>query len=94
MNERVPPNWSEFRAREPRVTDEVAESFALLHARLFTTTDGREWLARMREAKFGASLDPNISESALRHMEGQRQLIRDIDRLTEHGLSVIRAAKK
>jgi hypothetical protein len=79
--------WDEFAARRGAVPSAPEDdTLADLCARLFSTIDGREFLRRQRELKFGASIDPNIPEAHLRHLEGQRQMLRDIDRLVSEGL--------
>jgi hypothetical protein len=63
----------------PQTVD--GDSDALLTHRVFSSRDGQLWLKRQRELKFETSIDPNASVAALRHLEGQRQLLRDIERL-------------
>lgn len=90
MNART-GSWAEFDKRrqgEPPAPVDSDES--ILHARLFGSRDGQDWLALMRADKFGRSLDPNISNEALRHLEGQRQMLRDIDRATAAGMEQLK----
>lgn len=87
--------WSEFENRRRGETPEQAvDDFAIVHARLFGSPDGREWLSQMRSRLFGTSLAPEISNEHLRFLEGQRQLIRDIDREIELGNRQIKLARQ
>lgn len=87
--------WSEFENRRRGDTPEQAiDDFAIVHARLFSTPDGAAWLAQMRSRLFGTSIGPEVSDQYLRFLEGQRQLIRDIDREIELGGRQIKAAKQ
>lgn len=80
------PNWTEFTARylSPQHGDD-AESWATLHTQLFGSGLGKRWLDRQRAEKFGRSLPADVAESTLRYLEGQRQMLRDIDRLVTEG---------
>jgi hypothetical protein len=92
MVARTPP-WSYFdnrrKAPEPTAENELDE----LCARLFTTPDGKDWLELMWADKFDRSLDPEISEARLRHLEGQRDMLRDLMRRRERGLRSLQQKK-
>lgn len=49
----------------------IADSFA----RCFATPDGQRVLAHLRRMAFGRVFGPDASEAALRHAEGQKQLV-------------------
>lgn len=86
--------WAEFETRRHRAdtTEQMVDDFAIVHARLFGSRDGQAWLDQMRARKFGCSIDPNISNEHLRFIEGQRQMIRDIDREVALGNEQIKVA--
>lgn len=44
-------------------------------ARCFATADGQRVLAHLRRLAFGRVFGPDASEAALRHAEGQKQLV-------------------
>jgi hypothetical protein len=87
--------WSTFESRriaEP--ASKEVDDFAIVHARLFSSPDGRAWLERMRNQLFGVSISPDISNEHLRFLEGQRQLIRNIDREIALGDAQIKLARQ
>ena len=51
------------------------EDIAAAFARCFATADGRRVLAHLRRVAFGRVFGPDASEAALRHAEGQKQLV-------------------
>jgi hypothetical protein len=81
------PNWAMLaRPRRP-APDPDDQKWATLHLRLFSTPDGKEWLEAMRAILFDSPQRDDISESKLRHLEAQRQMLRDIERLMAKGLA-------
>jgi hypothetical protein len=86
------PDWGEFRLYHAEPKQAEIDDWIKLNARLFSSADGQRWLARVRQDKFGRSLAPTISEAELRHLEGQRQMIRDIDTLVAKGLDALKKA--
>jgi hypothetical protein len=89
------PSWDEFRQSTQRDIDEQRaelDDWVKLNARLFSSADGQRWLAQVRQDKFGRSLSPAIPEAELRHLEGQRQMIRDIDTLVAKGMDALKKA--
>jgi hypothetical protein len=83
------PDWTEFSQRHADPTKAELDDWVKLTARLFSSADGQRWLAQVRQDKFGRSLAPAIPEAELRHLEGQRQMIRDIDALVAKGLAAL-----
>jgi hypothetical protein len=83
------PDWTEFSQRHADPTKAELDDWVKLNARLFSSADGQRWLAQVRQDKFGRSLSPAIPEAELRHLEGQRQMIRDIDALVAKGLAAL-----
>ena len=51
------------------------EDAAAAFARCFATADGQRVLAELRRVAFGRMFGPEASEAALRHAEGQKQLL-------------------
>jgi hypothetical protein len=88
--------WAEFEARRQHAesAEQAVDDFAITHARLFSCPDGTAWLGQMRARLFGTTIDPEISNERLRFMEGQRQMIRDIDRQIELGNKQIKLARQ
>lgn len=87
--------WSEFESRrlnEP--VDKEVDDFAIVHARLFSSPDGKTWLERMRAELFGAPIGPETSNKRLRFLEGQRELLRNIDRQIAAGDAQIKLARQ
>lgn len=79
--------WDELEQRRrpergPPVTLD-GEDFAKLTLRLFGSRDGAVWFNHMTALKFNASVSPEISDARLRFMEGQRQLLREIQALMD-----------
>jgi hypothetical protein len=58
---------------EDRATD--GEDTAAAFARCFATADGQRVLAELRRVAFDRMFGPEASEAALRHAEGQKQLV-------------------
>jgi hypothetical protein len=86
------PDWTEFAQRDINQQKTELDDWVKLNARLFSSADGQRWLAQVRQDKFGRSLSPAIPEAELRHLEGQRQMIRDIDTLVAKGLDALKKA--
>ena len=76
-----PPDWTKreermFHAKHEPTPDDT-DAFPFLNPRLFRTRDGRVWLERMSR-NLDIMLGPNVPESMLRYIEGQRDVIRRI----------------
>ncbi len=61
------------------------EQAAALAVRCFRGQDGRRFLAYLRALTLDRALGPEASDAVLRHVEGQRQLVRHIYNLTAAG---------
>ncbi|MHC8508734.1 MAG: Bbp19 family protein [Rhodospirillales bacterium] len=61
------------------------EQLARAFARCFSTPDGETVMAYLRAVTVGRALGPEASDAALRHVEGQRWLVRFIARQTARG---------
>lgn len=68
--------------RAPPVTLD-GEDFAKLTLRIFGSRDGAVWFNHMTALKFNVSVAPDVPEARLRFLEGQRQLLRDIQALMD-----------
>jgi len=88
------PDWTEFAQRHIDASKAELDDWVKLTARLFSSADGQRWLAHVRQDKFGRTLSPAIPEAELRHLEGQRQMIRDIDALVAKGLDALKKASE
>lgn len=77
--------WGWFEARE------TAEPQALdgLFARIFAGGDGEQALAHLRGLTLDRSLGPDAGDAALRHLEGQRQLVIHILALVARGRGIV-----
>ncbi len=58
---------------------------AATYARCFVGDDGQTVLRHLRSLTLDRTLGPRSSDSLLRHMEGQRQLVAQIHALIENG---------
>lgn len=67
---------------EPRPDPAELASIA---ARCFRGSDGRRLLAYLRTITLERTLGPGADDAHLRHLEGQRQLVRHIQTLIERG---------
>lgn len=61
------------------------DRIARLAARCFRGADGGALLAYLRALTLERALGPDTSDAALRHLEGQRQLVRHLNHLIELG---------
>lgn len=62
-------------ASSPGDDDADGHGIAGAYARCFATTDGQRVLVHLRRLAFGRVFGPEASEAALRHAEGQKQLV-------------------
>jgi len=58
-------------------------------ARLFQTHEGSYLLDYLRAITIERTLGPESSDTLLRHMEGQRQLVAMLTKMVEHGANPI-----
>ncbi|HYD30079.1 MAG TPA: hypothetical protein VEB64_04385 [Azospirillaceae bacterium] len=82
------PGWDWFESAPVPAGDDPVAHFA----RCFATPDGQRVLAHLRAITTGRALGPEASAAALRHLEGQRQLVRTIAALVRRGLEENRGA--
>jgi hypothetical protein len=68
------PDWPRFEAGDARPEAE-AQDLARQMARVFSTGDGPRVLAHLRAMTLERCLGPDAKAKALRHLEGQRQLV-------------------
>ncbi|MEI6558956.1 MAG: hypothetical protein WCO00_11165 [Rhodospirillaceae bacterium] len=82
MAEPRSPGWSWLTAAPMTgAGDELAAAFA----RCFTGADGARVLQHLRVVTLERSLGPDAPDTALRHLEGQRQLVQAINALVARG---------
>ncbi|MEX1306343.1 MAG: hypothetical protein WEA84_14400 [Rhodovibrionaceae bacterium] len=84
----APPSekgWEWFESPAvPAAADDLAET-ALAFARCFAGRQGDLALSHLRRLTQQRHLGPEASDTALRHLEGQRQLVAYIASLVERG---------
>lgn len=72
-------DWPQLRAADAFSSGEgegdEGRDVAGCFARCFATADGQRVLAHLRRVAFGRVFGPEASEAALRHAEGQKQLV-------------------
>jgi hypothetical protein len=90
MSDNINDGWGWFEAAEniaPRAAGMLTNGDALpaLAARCFKGDDGRRLLAYLRKITLERGLAPGVSEALIRHLEGQRQLVRYIEALVAEG---------
>jgi len=74
--------WAWFeRADAPKPDPTLGDAFA----RCFRGNDGDKALAYLRALTLERALGPGAADAALRHLEGQRQLVAHILRLVARG---------
>lgn len=71
----------DFAPRAGRAADDAS----LLAARVFRGADGERFLAYLRSLTLDRALGPAAADQALRHLEGQRQLVQHIANLVAQG---------
>ena len=84
------PQWSiEHDEMDDRAIEEPSASeateLALCFARTFQTSSGRRALQHLRSITLGRTVGPAATDSALRHREGQRQLVAYVTALVDRG---------
>ncbi len=80
--------WDWFDAAANPPDEETLKSdmgLALAFAKCFRGKDGGQVLKYLRSLTMERALGPNASDSFLRHVEGQRQLVSHIFALVERG---------
>ncbi|MCW9035581.1 MAG: hypothetical protein OQK35_05665 [Alphaproteobacteria bacterium] len=84
--------WEWFQSSDLKVnsrtnSDQMQGDAKRFFARCFSTPEGQKVLAHLKTLTLERTLGPNATDSMLRHLEGQRQLVSYIDNLTEQGRS-------
>lgn len=69
----------------PPIAEPNDESIAVAFARCFSSADGRRVLDHLRSLTIERRLPVDVSEAALRHIEGQRHLVASIHALVAAG---------
>lgn len=82
--------WDWFDTDTPGAPDDVdaAQAWQVvgeIAARCFRGRDGQRLLAHLRQATIERVISPDTSEARLRHLEGQRHLVRHIEALVAAG---------
>ena len=65
----------QIRSREAEVTKELDSALRAKFSRAFDSEDGRSVISHLKSITLARSLGPSASDAALRHLEGQRQLV-------------------
>lgn len=86
MSEPAGWDWFTGGGRPSGAADDPAPSFA----RCFAGPDGARVLAALRAMTLERALGPDATDAALRHLEGQRQLVVTILALAARGRDVQR----
>jgi len=77
-------SWAERETVTP-ADDPARREVARSYVRAFTTNDGDAVLAELRKLFLDKEAGPDVSDAALRHLEGQRSVIRFILRKIDEG---------
>lgn len=78
-------DWFEAAGAPPPETPESERQLALAFARCFQGRDGEQALSYLRRTTLERALGPGASDTMLRHLEGQRQLVTHITALIQRG---------
>jgi len=79
-------NWFETATPPPGVeAPEAKKEICLAFARCFRGSDGEKVLAYLRAVTLERALGPSATDTLLRHLEGQRQLVTHISSLARRG---------
>jgi hypothetical protein len=65
--------------------EDAWQTLAEAAARCFRGEDGRRLLGHLRRATIERALSPDVSEARLRHLEGQRHVVRHLEALVAAG---------
>ncbi len=79
--------FDKFDDNRSAINDDTGQNpdIAATYARCFTGDDGQAVLRHLRSLTIERTLGPGSSDSLLRHVEGQRQLVARIHALIENG---------
>lgn len=78
-----PEDFTQHSAADAAVTD--SDRAARIAARCFRGADGAALLAYLKALTLDRALGPGASDAALRHLEGQRHLVRHLSHLIDLG---------
>lgn len=79
---------------KPKTAETKLSQLELLCLTVFSTRDGQELLKCLNEEILQAGASPDATESALRHLEGRRSLVRDLNRWIANGRRPSDAGKR
>ena len=82
------PCWEDL--DRPKGPEPRPDEFAELCARLLTSADGKKFVEMLRDQTIEADLPLNAGERQLFEMEGQRKLVRRIERSIRKGLDLLK----
>lgn len=82
------PSWEDL--DNHKKPEAKPDEFAELCARVFTSRDGEKVLEMLRTMTIEADLPQGRGENALWELEGQRKLVRRIQRATQKGLDQLK----
>lgn len=77
---------AEEKRRQEELEAKANEEMAKLCQAVFSTAQGRQLLRQLRRMTKDRLWKPGMPDSALVHLEGQRQLVHQIETWTAHGL--------
>lgn len=80
-----PSGWSWFAEPEAARPDPAVDALTRAFARCFGDGDGERVLACLDGLTLNRALGPDASDSVLRHLEGQRQLVGYIHSMIDRG---------
>lgn len=74
--------WSDL---EPKKAADPDNEMARAFRRCFASVDGDRVLSHLRDMTVGSAMPPTATDAELRHVEGQRCLVKYIGRMIERG---------
>lgn len=91
-------SWSEFEKRrqssDEKQSDNHAEEFSDVCARLLITADGKEFLKHLYALYIDRRNPAGCTDAALRETEAQRRLVHDLEKARDLGLERAMDKKK
>lgn len=85
MTERPPRTWESLREKPDNAPNDDLKETAIAMWRLSLTPDGKKLIAWLRETSTFKVLTSSCSDSALRMLEGRRQVPAEIERFIKAG---------
>lgn len=77
--------WSDLETDTQPAPDAKRQEMARSFLRVFTSNDGDAVLAELRKLFLDKEAGPDVTDAALRHLEGQRSVVRFILRKIDEG---------